>query len=63
MFAVVGLLSDFFLQMVFFATVLSIDIQRKEVTFMFLTVLLLSAAFCSHHFNTRGYFINAYYST
>ncbi|XP_077514894.1 SREBP cleavage activating protein isoform X3 [Amblyomma americanum] len=30
MFAVVGLLSDFFLQMVFFATVLSIDIQRKE---------------------------------
>lgn len=30
MFAVVGLLSDFFLQMAFFATVLSIDIQRKE---------------------------------
>ncbi|ELU06614.1 hypothetical protein CAPTEDRAFT_96666 [Capitella teleta] len=31
LFAVVGLLSDFFLQMFFFATVLSIDIRRMEV--------------------------------
>ncbi|XP_067127513.1 LOW QUALITY PROTEIN: sterol regulatory element-binding protein cleavage-activating protein [Centruroides vittatus] len=32
LFAVVGLLSDFFLQLVFFTTVLSIDIGRTEVT-------------------------------
>ncbi|CAL1263212.1 unnamed protein product [Larinioides sclopetarius] len=32
LFAVVGLLTDFFLQLVFFATVLSVDIRRMEVT-------------------------------
>ncbi|CAH1788116.1 unnamed protein product [Owenia fusiformis] len=32
LFAVVGLCSDFFLQMVFFATVLSIDIRRMELS-------------------------------
>lgn len=32
LFAVVGLLSDFFLQLVFFTTVLSIDIGRTEIT-------------------------------
>lgn len=31
LFAVVGLVSDFFLQMLFFTTVLSIDIRRMEV--------------------------------
>lgn len=31
LFATIGLLSDFFLQISFFATVLSIDIQRLEV--------------------------------
>lgn len=31
LFAVVGLVSDFFLQMFFFTTVLSIDIRRMEV--------------------------------
>ncbi|XP_041365861.1 sterol regulatory element-binding protein cleavage-activating protein-like isoform X2 [Gigantopelta aegis] len=31
LFAVVGLLSDFFLQMVFFTTVLSVDIRRMEL--------------------------------
>ncbi|XP_071102680.1 sterol regulatory element-binding protein cleavage-activating protein-like [Haliotis cracherodii] len=31
MFALVGLLSDFFLQMVFFATTLSVDIRRMEL--------------------------------
>lgn len=31
LFAVVGLVSDFFLQMFFFSTVLSIDIRRMEV--------------------------------
>lgn len=33
LFAVVGLVSDFFLQMFFFTTVLSIDIRRMEVSF------------------------------
>ncbi|GIY33272.1 sterol regulatory element-binding protein cleavage-activating protein [Caerostris darwini] len=32
LFAVVGLLTDFFLQLVFFATFLSVDIRRMEVT-------------------------------
>ncbi|XP_052826909.1 sterol regulatory element-binding protein cleavage-activating protein [Octopus bimaculoides] len=32
LFAVVGLLTDFFLQMVFFATVLSVDIRRMELS-------------------------------
>ncbi|XP_064598999.1 LOW QUALITY PROTEIN: sterol regulatory element-binding protein cleavage-activating protein-like [Liolophura sinensis] len=32
LFAVVGLLSDFFLQIVFFATVLSVDIRRMELS-------------------------------
>lgn len=32
LFAVVGLVSDFFLQMFFFTTVLSIDIRRMEVS-------------------------------
>ncbi|KAG8189219.1 hypothetical protein JTE90_013751 [Oedothorax gibbosus] len=32
LFAVVGLLTDFFLQLVFFATFLSVDIRRLEVT-------------------------------
>ncbi len=32
LFATVGLLSDFFLQITFFATVLSVDIQRLEVS-------------------------------
>ncbi|XP_041104077.1 sterol regulatory element-binding protein cleavage-activating protein-like isoform X2 [Polyodon spathula] len=32
LFAVVGLVSDFFLQMLFFTTVLSIDIRRMELT-------------------------------
>ena len=31
LFAVVGLLTDFYLQMFFFTTVLSIDIRRMEV--------------------------------
>ena len=31
-FALVGLLTDFFLQMVFFVTVLSLDIRRMEVS-------------------------------
>ena len=32
LFATVGLLSDFFIQITFFATVLSVDIQRMEVS-------------------------------
>ncbi|XP_054714405.1 sterol regulatory element-binding protein cleavage-activating protein-like [Uloborus diversus] len=32
LFAVVGLLTDFFLQLVFFATFLSVDIRRMEIT-------------------------------
>lgn len=34
LFAVVGLLTDFFLQLVFFATFLSVDIRRLEVRFL-----------------------------
>lgn len=40
LFAVVGLVSDFFLQMLFFTTVLSIDIRRMEVRVALPTVLL-----------------------
>lgn len=36
LFAVVGLVSDFFLQMFFFTTVLSIDIRRMEVRVIFI---------------------------
>ncbi|KFM63910.1 Sterol regulatory element-binding protein cleavage-activating protein, partial [Stegodyphus mimosarum] len=32
LFAVVGLLTDFFLQLLFFATFLSVDIRRMEIT-------------------------------
>ena len=38
LFALVGLSTDFFLQMVFFATILSIDMRRLEVCFTELLV-------------------------
>lgn len=47
LFAVVGLVSDFFLQMLFFTTVLSIDIRRMEVRVAdsALPTVLLGASF------------------
>uniref|UniRef100_A0A3Q2NYR5 Sterol regulatory element-binding protein cleavage-activating protein n=1 Tax=Fundulus heteroclitus TaxID=8078 RepID=A0A3Q2NYR5_FUNHE len=46
LFAVVGLVSDFFLQMFFFTTVLSIDIRRMEVRLiLFLQIFVLCSIF------------------
>ena len=44
LFAVLGLGSDFFLQMFFFTTVLSIDIRRMEVSRSFVVFFLILSA-------------------
>ena len=48
LFAVVGLLSDFFLQILFFTTVLSIDIRRMEVGDFFLQTLIFTTVLNRH---------------
>lgn len=62
MFAVVGLLTDFFLQLVFFATFLSVDIRRMEVSVFFLLLFLLLIFSFIRSISTKNvlktYFVN-----
>ena len=52
LFALVGLWTDFFLQMFFFATILSVDIRRMEVQFYFCVFWMLMVSewldVCAH---------------
>ncbi|KAJ8314345.1 hypothetical protein KUTeg_008906 [Tegillarca granosa] len=55
LFALVGLLSDFFLQIVFFVTVLSVDIRRMEAcTVIWISLIIYKVGLVQHITNTTN---------